>query len=176
VSKGLSLLRFLLDAATLPKERNPTYAPTDKRLWFSEIPKERAECRSPFLSDALGEAPDFWLEVRKSRMPVRSPVPALIADWLRPEDLGDVYSRATGVSGDGTAVVGYSFDQGFVHEAFVWTAATGMVGLGSLPGALIADSLANAVSADGSTVVGLSLMRRGMVKHSCCGWNPIPPT
>jgi probable HAF family extracellular repeat protein len=63
------------------------------------------------------------------------------------------YSWATGVSGDGSVVVGvgnYDLD---TAEAFRWTLAKGMVGLGWLPGGP-GYSVANAVSADGSTVVG----------------------
>ena len=38
-------------------------------------------------------------------------------------------SRASGISANGTVVIGYSGT-----EAFRWSAATGMVGLGDLPG------------------------------------------
>lgn len=69
------------------------------------------------------------------------------------------YSIANGVSADGSTVVGISYhvtEQGgeivLASEAFVWTAGTGMVGLGNLPGTT--SSEATDVSADGSTVVG----------------------
>ncbi|MBD2620846.1 HAF repeat/PEP-CTERM domain-containing protein [Microcystis flos-aquae FACHB-1344] len=72
--------------------------------------------------------------------------------------LGDLlggfsYSRASGVSADGSVVVGKSGD-----EAFRWTQGTGMVGLGYLPGVngFLGFSEANGVSADGSVVVGSS--------------------
>ncbi len=42
---------------------------------------------------------------------------------------GDFYSVATGVSVDGSVVVGYS-DSGSSYEAFRWTSGGGMVGLG----------------------------------------------
>jgi probable HAF family extracellular repeat protein len=66
--------------------------------------------------------------------------------------IGD-YSRASGVSADGSVVVGNSGDQ-----AFRWTQGTGMVGLGYLPGVngFLGFSTANGVSADGSVVVGYS--------------------
>jgi probable HAF family extracellular repeat protein len=72
---------------------------------------------------------------------------------------GDVSSAAAGVSRDGSRVVGWSINvnQSYVLEAleaFVWTAATGLVRLGFLPGATT--SYATGVSADGSTVVGTS--------------------
>jgi probable HAF family extracellular repeat protein len=54
-------------------------------------------------------------------------------------------SFASGVSGDGSVIVGNNFR---------WTAGTGMVGLGYLPGAT--NSSANGVSADGSVIVGTS--------------------
>ena len=63
-------------------------------------------------------------------------------------------SRALGVSADGLVVVGQSdSDQG--RQAFRWREQTGTVGLGVLPGGALT-SMANAVSADGSVVVGLS--------------------
>src|SRR5262245_21824195 len=64
------------------------------------------------------------------------------------------YSYAQGVSADGKTVVGYSNNSQGYPEAFRWTAATGMQGLGTLPGGLF--SRASAVSADGSTIVGQS--------------------
>jgi probable HAF family extracellular repeat protein len=85
--------------------------------------------------------------------------------WVEPDTViplgdlpgGDFYSAATGISGDGSVVVGPSKSQpGTANnlEAFRWTAETGMVGLGYLPGALY--SLATAVSGDGRVVVGFS--------------------
>jgi probable HAF family extracellular repeat protein len=64
------------------------------------------------------------------------------------------YAVATGVSADGSTVVGQAANAQNRYEAFVWTAATGMVGLGTLPGAT--SSYAAGVSSDGSTVVGNS--------------------
>ncbi len=71
---------------------------------------------------------------------------------------GDHFSTAEAVSADGSIVVGRSTVAGSsaagtsVHEAFIWDAVNGMVGLGML--APNAGSEARAVSADGSTVVG----------------------
>ena len=68
--------------------------------------------------------------------------------------LGD--GSATGVSGDGSVVVGYrgfSSDSGVIYKAFRWTEASGMVGLGDLPGGDFSN-YAKGVSGDGSTVVG----------------------
>src|SRR6266567_183925 len=71
---------------------------------------------------------------------------------------GDNYSFATGVSGDGSVVVGTSGLQPYVgtgyYRAFRWTAGSGMVGLGHLLGDTY--SQADRVSADGSVVVGIS--------------------
>jgi probable HAF family extracellular repeat protein len=67
---------------------------------------------------------------------------------------GAFYSYATGVSADGSVVVGYS-DAVSGNEAFRWTRIDGMVGLGYLAGGGTA-SRAYGVSADGSVVVGWS--------------------
>lgn len=66
---------------------------------------------------------------------------------------GAAFSRAYGVSGDGSTVVGAS-GTGAVYEAFRWTQATGMTGLGKLTGA--STSVAKAASGDGSIIVGQS--------------------
>jgi probable HAF family extracellular repeat protein len=69
---------------------------------------------------------------------------------------GGYSSAATAVSAEGSVVVGYS-DSASGSEAFRWTAATKMVGLGYLnPAPHGNQSHANAVSADGSVVVGSS--------------------
>lgn len=67
-------------------------------------------------------------------------------------------SFAADVSTDGSTIVGTSRTSpllAFQGEAYRWTSATGMVGLGYLPGGLTF-SRANATSADGSVVVGES--------------------
>lgn len=69
---------------------------------------------------------------------------------------GDFFSQATGVSADGSTVVGYSASaNGGGVEAFRWTETGGMVGLGDLPGGTYFSD-AFGISADGSTVVGVS--------------------
>lgn len=76
---------------------------------------------------------------------------------LRSEDSA---SLATDISADGSVVVGFSGHIGWFGvdgEAFGWTSDGGMVGLGYLPGA--DSSWANAVSADGSVVVGSGAFR-----------------
>ncbi|MCL5281834.1 MAG: hypothetical protein M1376_18205 [Planctomycetes bacterium] len=62
-------------------------------------------------------------------------------------------SYAAGISADGSVVVGSS-SSAAGSEAFRWTQAGGMVGLGDLPGKVF--SQAEGVSADGSVVVGYS--------------------
>jgi predicted acylesterase/phospholipase RssA/uncharacterized membrane protein len=65
---------------------------------------------------------------------------------------GDTHSFAVGVSADGSTITGNSNDSSTSHdEAFVWTAAGGMVGIG--PGAG-AGGIGVGVSADGSVIVG----------------------
>jgi uncharacterized membrane protein len=80
-------------------------------------------------------------------------------------DLGGASSppsglTARGVSADGSTVVGQIPSAAIpLGEAFRWTAATGMVGLGLLPDASSQpnpQSVAGAVSADGSVIVGSS--------------------
>ena len=65
---------------------------------------------------------------------------------------GIVNSRAMGISGNGSIIVGLG--NSGVSEAFRWTAATGMVGLGFVPDALLDGSQAFDVSFDGHTIVG----------------------
>jgi probable HAF family extracellular repeat protein len=68
-------------------------------------------------------------------------------------DTEDPTSRANAVSADGKVVVGTNFSSaGF--QAFRWSAETGMVGLGFLPG--LTDSEAFEVSANGDVIVGAS--------------------
>ena len=78
------------------------------------------------------------------------------------ESLGDLpggptRSLAKGVSADGSVIVGWGVSNNNQEEgsteAFRWTEATGMVGLGDLPDGEF-DSDAWSVSADGSVVVG----------------------
>lgn len=71
-------------------------------------------------------------------------------------------STANGVSADGNVVVGRGNapgalpGQGIAHiEAYRWTSGTGFVELGDLPGGNLL-SIADAVSADGSVIVGTS--------------------
>jgi probable HAF family extracellular repeat protein len=66
--------------------------------------------------------------------------------------LGGTESRAYGVSADGSTAIGEG-RFGVGQEAFRWTEAGGMVGLGDLPGGTVV-SVATGVSGDGSKVVG----------------------
>ena len=65
---------------------------------------------------------------------------------------GGSSSTPRGISANGAIVVGQSWVSDH-YEAYRWSAETGMVSLGDLPGGLV-DSMASAVSADGSIVVG----------------------
>jgi len=73
---------------------------------------------------------------------------------------GSFRSDGRGVSADGLVVVGRSTNADY-NEAFLWTASSGMVGLGVLPGGSTQGSLAYATSADGSVVVGISTSVKG---------------
>jgi probable HAF family extracellular repeat protein len=65
---------------------------------------------------------------------------------------GAEISSGWGVSGDGSAVVGLGWHTNYRAEAFEWTEATGVIGLGQP--AADRSSRASAISADASTVVG----------------------
>jgi len=68
---------------------------------------------------------------------------------------GNFSSQASGISADGSVVVGFgSSSSSRVAEAFRWTEEGGMVGLGDLPGGQFRSS-AYGISADGSVVVGV---------------------
>ena len=77
-------------------------------------------------------------------------------------------SQATAVSANGSVVVGASIiplgPGTGVDEAFRWTQATGMVGLGFLPGG--SSSTARGVSADGLVIVGAGNNSLSGFKHS----------
>ncbi|NCR77596.1 MAG: PEP-CTERM sorting domain-containing protein [Microcystis aeruginosa K13-06] len=90
-------------------------------------------------------------------------VPAQAASFQGLGDLpgGRFSSYASGVSADGSVVVGSSESTAmFTVEAFRWTQSTGMVGLGDLPGGGFGSG-ASGVSADGSVVVGSSMRGNG---------------
>jgi uncharacterized membrane protein len=70
---------------------------------------------------------------------------------------GDPSATALDVSGDGAVVVGYSagFRAGSGEVPFRWSASGGMVAMAAQGGGTVGDGRAYAVSADGSTVVGV---------------------
>jgi probable HAF family extracellular repeat protein len=67
---------------------------------------------------------------------------------------GGIFSQAHGVSADGSVVVGDAIGNYNYGEAFRWTSAGGMVGLGSGFVGGVLSSNARGVSGDGSVVVG----------------------
>jgi len=87
VDKGAALLAFLKATAMIRRKRVASYGTGDKVLWFADFPKDRGECRSPFLTEKPEDLTGLWLEVRKKRMPPRPPVPQVVADWVRAADL-----------------------------------------------------------------------------------------
>jgi probable HAF family extracellular repeat protein len=75
------------------------------------------------------------------------------------QDIDPVFNRnsdASGISADGSTIVGEAQDSQGHYRAFRWTAATGMVDLGTLGGGNLLSN-ATAASRDGSVVVGYSL-------------------
>lgn len=97
------------------------------------------------------------------------------------------YSEARAVSEDGRVVVGSGYNFERAREAFRWTAADGMQGLGFLnPNVGLRFSIAMNISADGTTIIGSS--RYGWWPESIegfrwtwdegmvgLGWIPDPP-
>jgi probable HAF family extracellular repeat protein len=75
------------------------------------------------------------------------------------QDIDAVVNRnsdASGISADGSTIVGEAQDSQGHYRAFRWTASTGMVDLGTLGGGNLLSN-ATAASRDGSVVVGYSL-------------------
>ena len=69
---------------------------------------------------------------------------------------GPIQSEASAISGDGMSIVGSSRSRTGPagDEAFLWTSASGMIGLGTLGTGQ--SSVANAINADGTIIVGSS--------------------
>ena len=106
-----------------------------------------------------------WLQVPMRRLVVLAALLLSLDAHAQPRfvPLGDLpgggfSSGASGVSADGSIVVGQGYssvDNGSGPEAFRWTAADGMVGLGHLSGGGFRRGIeATAVSANGSAIVG----------------------
>ncbi len=74
---------------------------------------------------------------------------------------GRIYVITTGVSADGSTVVGRGTSESG-DEAFRWTQEAGMIGLGDFPGGAFS-STAEAASGDGSVVVGRGWDESGSV-------------
>lgn len=72
---------------------------------------------------------------------------------------GHVYTVANTVSADGRVVVGFAVSSDEGTEAFWWSQATGMIGLGVPAGSIATE--ATAVSADGSVVAGFTQAPEG---------------
>lgn len=78
-----------------------------------------------------------------------------------------------GLSDDGSVVVGYGANAQGNYEAFRWSSAEGLVGLGFYDSeALIPLSSASDVTADGATVVGSSSYGFGFIDFAGVIWDP----
>jgi probable HAF family extracellular repeat protein len=87
----------------------------------------------------------------------------IVGMGVPPVDPNYAYSYAIGASRDGTVIAGgaaFPDASGHHGQAFRWTAATGMVPLGGLPGNSLA-SEADGMSADGRVIVGISASYAG---------------
>jgi probable HAF family extracellular repeat protein len=80
--------------------------------------------------------------------------------WLGDLPGGDFFSVPTGISADGSTIVGISAGA-FGYQPFRWTLADGMQPLGSLPGAPRPTGYAQGVSANGQVIVGFALTSTG---------------
>lgn len=76
---------------------------------------------------------------------------------------GSSYSSAYAVSGDGSTIVGRSSSANG-YEAFRWTAAGGMIGLGIASGST--SSVGTSVSSDGAVIVGYNSNDGGSVQQA----------
>lgn len=87
--------------------------------------------------------------------------PSGVLDNLGHLNVGGKNSKALAVSSDGSFVVGVD---NFMSssEAFIWSQADGLLGLGNLPGGGAVMSRALGVSADGSIVVGQASSSSGL--------------
>lgn len=107
-------------------------------------------------------ASTLWAAALGTAMLLLTGAPAQAASFQGLGDLpgGSFSSTAVDISADGSVVVGRGLStNGF--EAFRWTAAEGLVGLGHLPGGSFISSSASGVSADGSVIVGQSSSANG---------------
>ncbi len=86
--------------------------------------------------------------------------------WESLGNLGGADSWALGISGDGSTVVGHSETlNSHTREAFRWTRAGGMVGLGAVNG----ESWANDASFDGQVIVGWADINSN--DREACRWD-----
>jgi probable HAF family extracellular repeat protein len=76
-------------------------------------------------------------------------------------------SIAEGISANGSVVVGQARDKDMFWHAFRWTATTGMQDLRTLGGTM---SAASATSADGSVIVGRSLITSALGSERAFRW------
>lgn len=79
------------------------------------------------------------------------------------------YSYASAVSGDGLTIVGTQ-NTGGGTQAFRWTLASGMVGLGSSAGGVLSSYSAYAISADGSVIVGQGFHSAATSESEAFSW------
>jgi probable HAF family extracellular repeat protein len=78
-------------------------------------------------------------------------------------------SHANGISADGSVIVGQGSSPSGSPRAFRWTSSGGMTDLGDLPGGTNFN-WANAVSANGTTIVGLAHTATGPVEGDGFRW------
>lgn len=82
------------------------------------------------------------------------PSGSLYGELLPLPTFGGTLNSATGVSADGSVVVGFSRNASAVSRAFRWTDSGGLQDLGTLGG--MTSSISKGISGDGSVIVGQS--------------------
>ena len=92
-------------------------------------------------------------------LPGLSALPARGQDFHGMGSYSEDFLFVTGVSRDGSVLIGFIRDEGFMHAAFRWTETGGLELLGVPAGS--SGAIAYAASRDGSTVVGTSYVPSG---------------
>lgn len=121
-----------------------------------------------FRTDVASICPSSLAALLGFLMQVNASAATLLSVGLLP---GGSHSEATAISPDGKIVVGGASSSAFPGgEAFMWTAASGIVALGDLPGGR-SNSLATAVAGNGNGIVGYGLSTNTLNQTEAFSWS-----